>query len=215
MAKTKSTKTTKGKTRKPAETLDERDTRTAAQRRRAREEGADRGEGEEVDNDQLPITHQTIMDHRDTQLPPEARPREGASSPAPPMSPPARSPEEEEQAEVKRDRLVQATQMGYYDHTRRRPGDVFLIRSPYTDKDGVEIDEFSERWMRDAPKGTRRRITTANQAIAQANQTTRELRAGVPVAGPFPSTPNSKRSTNPAAVTAGLDQAREDSPLED
>lgn len=224
MAKRTSKASNRGKrpsTAGPVETLDERDTRTAAERRAAREETAERqredeargnetveGPEGEVDNDQLPITHQTIMDHRDTQLPPEATPREGRTSPAPPLSPAVRRDLEPGAVDQDdRSRLVQATAMGYYDHTRRRAGDVFRIHP----------DAFSDRWMRDVPKGTRERVTTANQAIAEQNQATRALRAGA-----FPSTPNAQRPTNASpnvpgsrSLTEGIDQAAEPSPLED
>ena len=53
---------------------------------------------------------------------------------------------------------VRATQMGYYDHIRRRLGDVFVIQGEH---------EFSGRWMEKVDASTPERITTPNQAIKQ------------------------------------------------
>jgi hypothetical protein len=227
MAKTKGTK-------RQATTRDERDVRLTAAERRKRDEAAAQqaqaegeaaeaaagGSDEEVDNDLLPINHQTIMDHRDVEagrLPPEATPREGRTSPAPPIGPgksdrtrvgrgPNNDLPDSDRAErsprTRRRRLVQATQLGYYAHARRRPGDVFEI----------EFDEeFSERWMRDAPRGSQLHTTGANEAIRQSNRATRDLRAGV---GAFPTAPNAAPPTNVAA-TRGVDQAVEADPLND
>lgn len=44
---------------------------------------------------------------------------------------------------------VQATQLGYHDHRRRRPGDVFVLR-PIKKTDGTIItaeQQFSKTWM--------------------------------------------------------------------
>lgn len=54
---------------------------------------------------------------------------------------------------------VRATQLGYYDHARRRVGDVFTIRTEA---------EFSARWMTRVPDATPERRTSAQQALDQA-----------------------------------------------
>jgi hypothetical protein len=219
--------------KRQATTRDERDTRTAAERRRADEKAAQRAQAEgeaaeaaaggsddDVDNDQLPINHQTIVDHRDVEagrLPPEASPREGRTSPAPPIGP-AKSdtvrvgrgpnndlPDSDRAEGPKRTpskRIVQATQLGYYAHARRRPGDVFQLEFE---------EDYSVRWMRPAPRGAQLHTTGANEAIRRSNRATRDLRAGV---GAFPTVPNSDPPTT-AAATARLDQAVEADPLND
>jgi hypothetical protein len=53
---------------------------------------------------------------------------------------------------------VEATRLGYYDHVRRRPGDVFTI---------AQASDFSRKWMRRVDADTPERITTPNQALAQ------------------------------------------------
>ncbi len=50
---------------------------------------------------------------------------------------------------------VSATRTGYYDHARRRPGDVF----------DVYESEFSERWMQVVDGSTPKKITTGAQAL--------------------------------------------------
>jgi 2-phospho-L-lactate transferase/gluconeogenesis factor (CofD/UPF0052 family) len=50
---------------------------------------------------------------------------------------------------------VEATQTGYYDHARRREGDVFII----------DDCDFSEKWMKRAPTGAAPSISTAQQNI--------------------------------------------------
>jgi len=51
---------------------------------------------------------------------------------------------------------VRATQTGYYDHARRREGDVFLIAS---------ARDFSEKWMEDVDPRTPERLTTGDQEL--------------------------------------------------
>ena len=53
---------------------------------------------------------------------------------------------------------VRALQMGYYEHMRRRVGDVFVIQSE---------QEFSTRWMERVSDHTPERVTGANAAIRQ------------------------------------------------
>jgi hypothetical protein len=52
---------------------------------------------------------------------------------------------------------VRATQMGYYDHVRRREGDVFV----------VESSQFSKKWMERVDAETPERVTTAKQALKE------------------------------------------------
>lgn len=49
--------------------------------------------------------------------------------------------------------------IGYYDHSRRREGDVFTIR---------DMQDFSEKWMELVDAKTPERLTTAKAALAQA-----------------------------------------------
>jgi hypothetical protein len=53
---------------------------------------------------------------------------------------------------------VRATRMGYYDHARRREGDVFTIASPR---------EFSAKWMEPVHAATPERLTSMPQAMRQ------------------------------------------------
>ena len=55
---------------------------------------------------------------------------------------------------------VRATQTGYYDHCRRREGDVFIIANQQA---------FSPNWMELCDPLTRERTTTAPQALRQAH----------------------------------------------
>ena len=48
---------------------------------------------------------------------------------------------------------------GYYDHARRREGDVFII----------EAKDFSDRWMEKVAANTPESISTAQDAINQAH----------------------------------------------
>lgn len=60
---------------------------------------------------------------------------------------------------------VRATQLGYYDHARRREGDVFVI----------EEKDFSKTWMEKVSATTPESVSTAQDAIDKANG---ELKAG-------------------------------------
>jgi hypothetical protein len=53
---------------------------------------------------------------------------------------------------------VRALQMGYYDHARRRVGDVFFIKDELA---------FSTKWMERVDVSTPERLTTSKQAIEQ------------------------------------------------
>lgn len=52
---------------------------------------------------------------------------------------------------------VRAIRMGYYDHVRRREGDVFVVDS----------SAFSAKWMERVDAHTPERVTTAAQALQQ------------------------------------------------
>lgn len=54
---------------------------------------------------------------------------------------------------------VRATRMGYYDHARRREGDVFV----------VEAGDFRPTWMEKVDGETPTQTTTAQQALTQAH----------------------------------------------
>ena len=80
---------------------------------------------------------------------------------------------------------VMATQLGYFDLIRRRPGDVFRIsnrklvdedlelRIDGRDQDdlpeGIEYADFSERWMEVVPENTPERVTLGNEALRQTH----------------------------------------------
>src|SRR5512138_1974313 len=83
--------------------------------------------------------------------PPAARARQAPARPAAPKA-------ATEQTEF--GYKVRAIETGYYDHARRRPGDVFLIAKP---------EHFSERWMEYVDAATPERISTANQEIRRKN----------------------------------------------
>lgn len=53
---------------------------------------------------------------------------------------------------------VRAKELGYYDHARRREGDVFIIANEQA---------FSAKWMERVDAATPERMTTANQALRQ------------------------------------------------
>jgi hypothetical protein len=55
-------------------------------------------------------------------------------------------------------RKVRATKMGYYDHERRRPGDVFVLHKK---------QDFSAKWMEYVRAETPTSKTSPNQAIAK------------------------------------------------
>jgi hypothetical protein len=65
---------------------------------------------------------------------------------------------------------VQATQTGYYDDARRRPGDVFTIRSE---------QQFSKKWMVKVAAGTREKTTTGRQALQQHHDAENRARLGI------------------------------------
>jgi hypothetical protein len=69
---------------------------------------------------------------------------------------------------------VQATKMGYYDHTRRRVGDVFLINGE-KDRDGNVID-FSKNWMVPVDSSVKVKVTTSPEALAQEAEAIKALK---------------------------------------
>lgn len=71
---------------------------------------------------------------------------------------------------------VEATQTGYYDHARRRPGDVFTIDGTQ-DADGNVI-AFADVWMKRVDERTPERMTLGNQEIARKNAAVRDMRFG-------------------------------------
>ncbi len=77
--------------------------------------------------------------------------------PAPPPEPPR----------DERPFKVRATQIGFYDNARRRPGDVFTIQ---------RHSEFSIRWMERVDASTPDKITTPNESIRQQHDEILALR---------------------------------------
>lgn len=64
---------------------------------------------------------------------------------------------------------VKATQLGYHDHRRRRPGDVFVLR-PIEKADGKIItpeQQFSKKWME-----------KVGESVPELNQKKPEIRPG-------------------------------------
>lgn len=88
---------------------------------------------------------------------------------------------------------VMATQLGYYDYIRRRPGDVFRIsnrklrdeeldvrrdgRDEADLPEGLEYQDFSERWMEVVPDNTPERVTLGNEALKQEHDNILRSRA--------------------------------------
>jgi hypothetical protein len=63
---------------------------------------------------------------------------------------------------------VRATQTGYYNNERQRPGDVFVIsdeRYPRDHPKQGQVIEFSDRWMEPVNPETPMRTTSPNQSI--------------------------------------------------
>jgi len=69
----------------------------------------------------------------------------------------ALDPKEQPKPAVKDNPIkVRAIRVGYYDHVRRREGDVFIIANEQA---------FSEKWMEQVDPRTRERTTSAKQAL--------------------------------------------------
>jgi hypothetical protein len=84
--------------------------------------------------------------------PPVARARGGTVRRELPPKPATTIPDKPVATRIK----VRATQMGYYDHIRRHPGDVF-----YIDREQV----FSTKWMERVGEHVRERVTSAPDAL--------------------------------------------------
>lgn len=63
---------------------------------------------------------------------------------------------------------VMATQMGYYDHVRRRPGDVFLIPERM----------YSKKWMEMVDRRVAERITTVEESLRKQHDDILALKYG-------------------------------------
>lgn len=71
---------------------------------------------------------------------------------------------DKETGEVRRGKLrVRATEVGYYNHIRRRVGDVFDLVGVILE-DGT-LDSFSPRWMEAVSPKTEEKITTGVQEL--------------------------------------------------
>ena len=84
-------------------------------------------------------------------------------------------------------RRVRATRLGYYNHVRRREGDVFLLDPP-TERDQlvylpvkrgdprlqemqtVVCDPFSTQWMEDVDDSTPKRVTATTAALRKQHE---------------------------------------------
>jgi hypothetical protein len=102
---------------------------------------------------------------------------------------------------------VRATQTGYYDHIRRRPGDVFLIDATpleadvkvggkVTRKKG-DIAAFSDRWMEVVDPRTPESVSTANDEIRRQHD---ELLASRHSGGLIPDRPDDVSDDLPDGV---------------
>lgn len=67
-------------------------------------------------------------------------------------------------------RRVRATQMGYYDHIRRREGDVFTIH---------KMQDYSANWMEFVSKSTPEKITTGLEDLRAQHDRELATRRGV------------------------------------
>jgi hypothetical protein len=84
------------------------------------------------------------------------------SSHAPKPAAPAAGPQQKKRIKVR------ATRTGYYDHARRREGDVFVAFE----------HEFSPAWMERVAPGTPEKTTTGQQELNAKYDAVREDRAG-------------------------------------
>lgn len=88
------------------------------------------------------------------------------------LAPNALTDEEVQEARDKRaarqkSMRVEATRLGYYDHTRRRIGDVFDIRGE---------EDFSENWMRSVDGKTAKRTTKSQEALDRETSDIKQLK---------------------------------------
>lgn len=76
---------------------------------------------------------------------------------------------------------VRALKDGFYDNARRRTGDVFKIRAPFTgtgdNKKPITIDEFSEKWMEKVDPRTPEKVTTGKDVLRQQHDEILEKKA--------------------------------------
>lgn len=66
---------------------------------------------------------------------------------------------------------VEATQLGYHDHRRRRPGDIFVLR-PIKKANGEIItpeQQFSKNWMKKVIDPSVKEVNTPKIPIAPGN----------------------------------------------
>lgn len=79
-------------------------------------------------------------------------------------------------AKTRRVKVV-ATRTGYYDHARRREGDVFIIEeADFSDAD--RTDKVPAGWMRRVPANTPESISTSQDAIDKAHDDLLQTKAG-------------------------------------
>lgn len=75
---------------------------------------------------------------------------------------------------------VRATRIGYYNHLRRREGDVFVLKAieghakdpktgKVTKKTFSAEEQFSPNWMEEVDAKTPTKVTTAKQALREAS----------------------------------------------
>ena len=81
---------------------------------------------------------------------PVARSIDSQTRPVPPASRPPAPPDP-----ATRRFKVRALELGYYDHARRRPGDVFLVNER----------DFSRKWMEPVDPATPEKTTGATEAL--------------------------------------------------
>lgn len=97
---------------------------------------------------------------------------------------------------------VRATQLGYYDHRRRKPGEVFELievkgftKDPKTEKVSPLTlspeQQFSENWMEKVDEST---------PVGQAPETEDGAREPAPLSGAGKKKPAAKKSTGDADV---------------
>lgn len=105
---------------------------------------------------------------------------------------------------------VRATQLGYYNHVRRREGDVFTLVE-MKDADGNQIsaeDQFSQRWMEPVDDDTPERVSTSQEQIKRQ---TAELRGGGEALHDDPRPTNRPHTRHDAGMTQSTkEEARQD-----
>lgn len=109
------------------------------------------------------------------QMPRPARPLTPVNAHADRIAPVA-TPEDEDPMRVDKGfpKKVKAIEMGYYRHSRRRAGDVFMI---------YNAQEFSPKWMEYAGSSDPEKITTGQQELERQRRETLEDRLAKKKAG--------------------------------